>query len=136
MQSYSSKMDTWLAAVFVVAAVIAIFACVTVARVGGSGSWLIAVVTLALGIGLPAWICATTRYELTAQHLLVRSGPFNWTILLEEITAVSPTSNPLSSPALSLDRLRIDYVNGRLIMISPRDKEGFLHELRRLGVPA
>jgi hypothetical protein len=43
-----------------------------------------------------------------------------------DITAITPTSNPLSSPALSLDRLRIDYGKGRSVMISPRDKQGFL----------
>jgi hypothetical protein len=35
----------------------------------------------------------------------------------------------LTSPAFSLDRLRIEYGRGRWIMISPRDKDGFLREL-------
>jgi hypothetical protein len=49
---------------------------------------------------------------------------------------VVPTRNPLSSPALSLDRLRIEYGQGRAIMISPADKGPFLRALeeRRMAV--
>ena len=49
------------------------------------------------------------------------------------IREVRPTTNPLSAPALSLDRLRIDYEEGgrvRSLLVSPKDKEGFLQELR------
>ena len=55
---------------------------------------------------------------------------------LAEVTAVRSTRNPLSSPALSLDRLEITY-GRRRIMISPEDKARFLKELEarcpRLG---
>lgn len=55
---------------------------------------------------------------------------------LEDIERVSRTSNPLSSPALSLKRLRIEYGGGRSEMMSPDDEEAFLRELeiRRPGV--
>ena len=58
--------------------------------------------------------------------LRIVAGPFRWKILLDEITSVEETRNPLSSPALSLDRLKICYGNGRHIMISPADTAGFL----------
>lgn len=45
------------------------------------------------------------------------------------VALTSLTSNPLASPALSLDRLKIEYGQGHWIMISPRDREGFLREL-------
>jgi hypothetical protein len=61
--------------------------------------------------------------------LVVRSGPFKWCIPIADITSITPTSNPLSSPALSLDRLRIEYGRGHLLMISPRDKEQFVRDL-------
>jgi hypothetical protein len=54
---------------------------------------------------------------------------------MRDIRTVTPTRNPLSSPALSLDRLRIDYGRGRRIMVSPRDPGAFLRELRRRGAP-
>lgn len=49
---------------------------------------------------------------------------------LREIRLVRSTRNPLSSPALSLDRLRIEY-GRRAIMISPDDKARFLEELQK-----
>jgi hypothetical protein len=76
------------------------------------------------------WITYGTQYILTARELLIRSGPFRWRISLQEITEVFPTSNPLSGPACSLDRLCVRYgAARRSILISPQDKEAFLGEL-------
>ena len=49
---------------------------------------------------------------------------------LGEIESVTPSRNPLSSPACSLDRLHVRYRGSkRGVLISPDDKAGFLHEL-------
>ena len=50
---------------------------------------------------------------------------------MNEIKTVTPTSNPLSSPALSLDRLQINYGRWGSIMISPKDKEAFIQDLEK-----
>jgi hypothetical protein len=42
---------------------------------------------------------------------------------------VDSTRNPLSSPAMSLDRLRIEYGQGKAIMISPEPRAEFLRQL-------
>ena len=75
------------------------------------------------------WVLAATDYTLTDTDLRVRSGPFRWRVPLHEIRSIAPTHNPLSSPALSLDRLRIEHGERKWLMISPRDKDGFLREL-------
>ena len=72
------------------------------------------------------WLFASTDYRVSDGECLVRSGPFRWRIPLDDIEAVRATRNPLSSPALSLDRLEIRYAGGRKIMISPLDRAGFL----------
>jgi hypothetical protein len=71
------------------------------------------------------------RYGLTETHLIVRYGLVRQRVALADITAVAPTRSPLSSPALSLDRLRITYGTGvfKNVMISPADKKQFLVEL-------
>lgn len=82
-----------------------------------------------LGAIFMLWILFGTYYQVDDQHLLIRSGPFWWTVRLETIQSITPTYNPLSSPALSLDRLWISYkVHGwnRAVMISPLDKQVFL----------
>jgi hypothetical protein len=48
---------------------------------------------------------------------------------------VLATRSPLSSPALSLDRIRIDYGKGKSVMISPLNKADFLLELQSRNVP-
>ncbi len=67
---------------------------------------------------------------------MIRSGPFRWQVPISEIEDIVQTRNPLSSPALSLDRLQVSYSNGRTIMISPADREGFIEaveNVRRRG---
>ena len=126
---YRSKIDTWLIAVLV-PAMVAAGAVGLLATASGtpatvwSGAFIVAI-----GLGLPWWVLVATHYTFAERELVIRSGPFRWRVPVAEITDVSPTSNPLSSPALSLDRLRIEYGRKRWIMISPRDREDFLREL-------
>jgi len=77
------------------------------------------------------WIFRTTRYELDGRELVVRSGPFRWRIDLATIESVTPSRNPLSSPALSLDRLQIRYRKSRFILVSPAERDRFLRALSR-----
>lgn len=83
---------------------------------------------------LVLWVLLTTRYTLEGGYLDVRSGPFSWVIALKEIRAVTSTRDPHTAPALSLQRLRIDYGAGRSIMVSPAEEVQFLAELRARGV--
>ena len=71
------------------------------------------------------------RYGLDDTHLLVRFGLCRQRIVLADISEVHPTSNPLSSPALSLDRLHVQYGEGffKAVMISPADRNRFLDDL-------
>jgi hypothetical protein len=89
---------------------------------------------LALVIGgataLVAWIFLSTRYVVENGRLDVRSGPFRWRVPIDAISRIERTRNPLSSPALSLDRLAIEY-DGKRLMISPLDRAGFLDAIKR-----
>jgi hypothetical protein len=124
---YRSKRDNWLVVVLAAAALFAISAAIsTIPKEPGSG---IALLALLLAVGaLVAWTYVSTFYVVTETQLLVRSGPFRWSIPLSDIQQVRPTWNPLSSPALSLDRLGIYRARGYL-MISPEDKRAFLEDL-------
>jgi len=75
------------------------------------------------------WTALGTSYTLDAASLLVRCGPFRWTIPLRDIHSLTPTRDPRSGPALSLDRVRIDYGANRSILISPRDRDAFIRDL-------
>lgn len=128
---FRSKVDAWLAAVLLTGAMASVGAVVAVAAVQAPLYALLLSPIVLLGAVLPLWILMTTDYTLAGGELRVRCGPFRWRVPLHAIRAVEPTRDPLSSPALSLDRLRIDYGRYESIMISPADKERFLSELER-----
>lgn len=84
---------------------------------------------LLLGVGLPLWILIDTHYTFVRDELIVRSGPFRWRVPLRDIRSVTPTRDMQSGPALSLDRLRIDYGKGRAVLVSPAEKDAFLQAI-------
>lgn len=133
---FVSRRDPWLV-------VLLWLTVLTILGVGGS-LWMepgpffahVTVSILSLIVSaLVLWVLYGTHYTFEHESLAVRSGPFKWAVPLDQIRSVSPTRNPLSSPACSLDRLAIDY-GKKQIMVSPHDKAGFLQELshRRPGV--
>lgn len=133
---YQSKVDGWLKAVLLLTA---LSCAVAVLAPGLAGAPLLALAVspmLLVGIGLPLWLLNSTCYTLGEDKLEAKCGPFRWTVPLAEIRRLSETRNASASPALSLDRIRIDYGQGRWIMVSPRDRDAFLAELRsRTGIP-
>ena len=128
-QIYPSKIDAWLGVVLI-GACIAVGLAFFVAVKSGRPQMIIATLpAVVIGAGLPIWLMLSTRYTLNDTRLLVKSGPFSWEVPIKSITSVTETSNPLSSPALSLDRLRIEYSQGKAVMISPKQKREFLQDL-------
>ncbi|WP_445424863.1 MULTISPECIES: PH domain-containing protein [unclassified Alishewanella] len=128
-QVFRSKVDTWLGIVLVAAALSALYGVIYSLNSGDNADIVASLFALLVSAGLPIWLFNSTRYTLTEQQLLVQSGPFQWQIPIVQISNITPTINPLSSPALSLDRLRIDYGQGRSLMISPKQQQQFLQAL-------
>lgn len=117
---YRSKIDTWLIVVIAIAFFISLLSIILelltpdALQQGGWISIIIVVVVWAF-VGSLIWPLYS---EITPSELVVRSGFLHW--------------NMLASPALSLDRLRIEHnQNGktRFMLISPKDKPGFLRTL-------
>ena len=129
---FRSKVDLWLIVVTVAIPVL-VLGIVFVGEYGGADGLvaeLLAVAICALVMIFCAWLYFSTHYTVTAEALLVKSGPFSWVVPLREVSSIEPTRNPLSSPALSLDRLRVRY-GEREIMVSPADKAGFMAAIER-----
>lgn len=122
--SFNSKIDLWIALVIGGGFVLCAYSAVDQVRL--TRSWA-SVIPAALFVGV-LLLFLPTKYVLGEEQLTVRSGLMHWEIPYRVIEGVAPTHNLLASPALSLDRLRIDY-NGGAVMISPKDKERFLAEL-------
>jgi hypothetical protein len=94
--------------------------------------WLASLILL-LVVAFMAYLLAATRYTITSHDLLIVCGPFRQRLPLASIVSIMPSHNPLSSPALSLDRLEIRYGKFDSVLISPADKTGFLAALHQLN---
>lgn len=142
MGKYASKVDWWLKLILVggigISLTSSVALIVSALLMSGFPNVLwAALISLPIGVVLPLWIWRGTYYAFDGSLLRIRSGPFRWNVPIANITTVSKTRNPLSSPALSLDRLRIEY-GDKSVMISPHRTEEFLKELeeRRQGAAA
>lgn len=134
---HRSKIDTWLLVVLRSAIIVSLVAAVSVALVlPAPNAWAVALLVAVPGTLLPFWLLSSTYYRIETGRLFISCGPVRLWVQLADITAITPTNNPLSSPALSLDRLRIEYGRGKSVMVSPRDKEAFVQDLRAAGASA
>jgi hypothetical protein len=131
MHWYPSKVDWWLALLLCVPPVASVAACVALAVGGRTAEWPVGLLAVLLVFGIYAGLVFPMRYGMDETHLIVRFGVCRQRIPLANITEVRPTHNPLSSPALSLDRLWVQYGPSlfKAVMISPADRERFLDEL-------
>ncbi|MFT4194101.1 PH domain-containing protein [Ottowia sp.] len=130
--TFPSKVDAWLAALLLASALLVLIAVITGwPRQATLAYAVLLVALLALGTGLPLWVLAATGYRLEQDALAIRCGPFRWRIPLKDIRAVEPSRSWLSSPALSLDRLRIRHGRAGQVLVSPKDRQAFVRALRR-----
>ena len=131
--TYNSEVDQWIRASATVGTAVSAAAFVALMIWGEGLVRIVAGAALLAGAAFPWWILSSTNYTVTDRTLLIRSGPFQWEILLREIVSVTKSNSPASSPALSLDRLRIDRSGGAPILISPENRRRFLEDLRSRG---
>lgn len=125
---FRSKIDLWLLVVLIVPTAMPLAQAVNALQTGAN--WVPHVLVFGLLCSGALWLLLSTRYTVQPDELLVRSGPFHWRIRRDGITRLTPSRSLLSSPALSLDRLQIDYDHGkRSILISPQDRSGFLQAM-------
>ncbi|KRI53637.1 PH domain-containing protein [Acinetobacter pittii] len=131
---FRSKIDWWLLLIFIVITaniVIKIYEANHLYSLASNFPHLIIYSLVIFIIWLPIF---NTYYVVENNTLVIKSLVFRWKINIDDITQIEPTHNPLSSPALSLDRLKIYYIKNEKIatvMISPKNKEAFLQAINK-----
>jgi len=126
MQVFESKRDMWLWLILGFSVLVDLGAAVALLSADLPPlSRTISVAVLLTTAALILWIMYGTRYLVDQGVLTIYCGPFRKRLRVSEIESVEPTRSPLSSPALSLDRLRITYAGGKKIMVSPEDPDRF-----------
>lgn len=125
---YQSKVDWWLALILIGCGGLMVWVMLEPIVQGKGVNWASAIGTiLTLLIFLPLF---SIKYVLYSDHLYVSCGSYGKIrVPYEAIQNMKETHNPLSSAAMSLDRIQIDYTeNGihRMILISPVRKKEFM----------
>jgi len=126
---FPSKRDWWIVALIWLGVMVSLVGGIMpLVVVGASWSEGLLVVSLLVGMdSLMLWVLYGTGYTITPDRLLIRCGPFTFPVTIHGIDSITPTRSPWSSPACSLDRLKIVYgLSHQSVMISPSDKSGFL----------
>jgi hypothetical protein len=124
---FRSKIDSWLLVLLIIAVAGQVFALIAVISGDGPASAKLVVVPITvLGVLLIGSIMLRTHYTVSSGRIRIVSGPFVWTIAISEIVNITESHSPWSSPALSLERLRITYSHNKQILVSPDDKKAFL----------
>jgi len=124
---FKSKVDHWIFLILVAVIVINGGVIGMIALDGGDPlASTIIILVLLLVMALIMSIMFSTHYTVDRGILRIASGPYRFKVPINQITSVKASRSPLSSPALSMERLLIRHGKRRRIMVSPADKAGFL----------
>ena len=135
-KTYKSAVDAWLAILLIFSTLGLIvwgLYLLLMKSPDGAGSWdgIILIVSGGFSGILIYAVAIPCEYTLSDKTLLIRSGRMREEIPLEKIKKASLTFNPLSAPAWSLKRIRID-LDSEFRLISPKDREGFIEYMETL----
>lgn len=130
---YRTAIDWWLGLVLVACEVLFLYLVIEPIIKGGTIEW--SMVLLAIGMSIMILPLFGIKYVLYSEHLLISMSLYGkLRIRYADIVAVKKTNNPLSSAAMSLRRIQIDYVeNGvhRMVLISPVKRKTFIEEIEQ-----
>jgi len=91
-----------------------------------SGNPVSSVVILPLAIFL-LWFWFKTDYRITENKIKIRYGPIRQTIPIGDIKRIRKVKSRFAAaPALSSDRLQIDYSKYDMVRISPENEKKFI----------
>lgn len=121
MQTFRSKIDFWLIIIILVTFVFPVFL-----TWGQGDAFRTAIIIGAILWALLFWLMFMTRYVVNEDELIIHGGIYKVRIPLNEIKSVESSNSVLAGPALSRDRLQIIYGDYKNILVSPKDKTGFL----------
>jgi len=128
---YRTAIDWWLGLLLVACEALFIYLVIEPIIRRGTVEW--SMVLLTVGMSILILPLFGIKYVLYSEHLLITMSLYGkLRVCYTDIVEVKKTNNPLSSAAMSLRRIQIDYVeNGvhRMVLISPVKRKIFLEEL-------
>jgi len=122
MKIYKSKVDWWLVLI-----ILAVFGYPVVEGIV-SKEYMLSVVFSGILL-LFYFLARTLRYKIDGEKLII----WRTEIDIKTIRKVYATRNPLSSPALSINRIAIVYNKYDEILLSPENRKDFVEELLKVN---
>lgn len=127
MKKYKSKIDTWI--ILPIAIILGVEAFIMIVNHLWNGLAVIIAIVLFI-----TYMFSSIYYIIDGNKLIVRCGfMFNTTIPVDQIKKIVETNNPFSAPAGSLDRIAIYYKTCGSVIVSPKDKMGFINQLKEIN---
>ena len=126
IETFRSKVDWWIAAIIIAVPLLTLAVLVGALISGDPQAQRILAVTAVGTLLLYFGVVWPVGYDLEERLLVVRAGLLRTRIRYTALTSISVSRNPLASPALSLDRLRIEYGKQRFVLISPAERADFV----------
>jgi len=122
MKIYKSKIDWWL-----IILILVLFGYPIVDGILSKDYILSLIFGLILIVFF--FLSKTIQYKIDGENLVI----WKTKIDIKTIRKVYRTNNPLSSPALSLDRIAIVYNKFDEVLLSPKEREEFINELLKIN---
>ncbi|MEG6616749.1 PH domain-containing protein [Peptococcaceae bacterium 1198_IL3148] len=117
---FPSKKDLWLSLIIWGTIIL----CIVPPIVGGEYVALLIMLPIAVFM---LWFWYTTGYQVADGDIVVKYGPIKKRVPIKEISKINKTKNPISAPALSMDRLEIIYgKHYDMVLISPVRQQEFI----------
>lgn len=132
MQKFRSKKEWWVLAFVICMTGLIVQLLVTMYAKGNISAYPVHAVTYMLTVVILWWPIFNTRYVVDEEYLIIHSMFLKWKIKKSDIQSISVTNNSVASPALSLDRLKVDYIKdgkSKFVLVSPKAKTAFLTAL-------
>lgn len=122
MKIYKSKIDWWL-----IILILILFGYPIVDGILSKEY----VLSLVFGLILIIFflLSKTIQYKIDGENLVI----WKTKIDIKTITKIYRTNNPLSSPAMSLDRIAIVYNKFDEVLLSPEERNEFINELLKIN---
>ena len=101
---------------------------------GFDGKTILIFLTMVVLYGLILHLFFNTTYKIEKEKLHIKCGFFKYKpVTIKEMKKVSKSSNIISSPAASFDRIEIRYGKFNELIISPKHKTKFVEDLQKIN---
>lgn len=128
MQLFYSKKDWWVLAFLMCMSGLLIQLLLVMQGKGIMQAYPLHTAVYLLTIPLIWWPVINTRYRIQNDILMIQSMWLTWRIPLHNIQKIQATEHAIVAPALSLKRLRIDYIESgkeKIVLVSPKNQAAF-----------